>query len=77
MGHFSITKRPLKPNLLPNLKYFQIIFEDLGLFSSFEKLILREKSKKHEKNLKLKVSVLEKKITSDTDTEIGLVLVIH
>ena len=38
-GIFSITKGPLKPNLLPNLKYFQIILEDLGLFSSFWKLI--------------------------------------
>ena len=38
------------PNLLPNLEYFQIIFEDLG--------------GKHEKNLKLKVSVSERKISA-------------
>ena len=34
---------PLKPNLLPNFKYFQIFFEDQGLFSRFQKLILSRK----------------------------------
>ena len=37
IGYFSIKKGPLKPNLLQNLKYFQIVFEVLGLFSSFFK----------------------------------------
>ena len=35
--------------MLPNLKYFQIIFQNLGLFSSFKKLISQEKSGNHDK----------------------------
>ena len=31
---FSIIKEPLKPNCLPNIRYFQIILQGLGLFSS-------------------------------------------
>ena len=34
-GIFSIIKGPLKPNLLPNIKDFQIIFKDLCSISSF------------------------------------------
>ena len=42
-GNFSIIKGPIKPNLLPNFKHFKIIFEDLGLFSSLQKLISPKK----------------------------------
>ena len=60
-GILSITKGPLKLNLLPTFNYFQ----------AFKKLKSQERSGKHEKKLKLTVSVL-KKIGSNTDTKIGL-----
>jgi hypothetical protein len=49
-----------------------MIFEDLGFFFKVVKTRIPKKEVgTHEKNLKLKVSVLEKKIGSENDTEIG------
>jgi hypothetical protein len=50
---FSIIREALKPNFLPNIRYFKIIFEDLDSFSKNLKL--------ERKNWKIKVSVSEKK----------------
>ena len=52
-GNFSIIKMPIKPNLLPNFKRFYNIFEDLGLFSSLQKLLFPQEVGTNEKNLKL------------------------
>ena len=62
-----------KPNFLPNIRYFQIIFEDLGLFSNFKKLVsLQEVGKNlklEKKKWKKRVSVWKKHFC--TDTKIG------
>ena len=54
--------------MLPNFKYFQIIFKDQAFKNSYP----QERSGKNEKNLKVKVLVLEKDFSSDTNTDIGL-----
>ena len=46
MRVFSIIKGPLKPNCLPNIRYFEIIFEGLGLFSSLKKLVFPQEVEK-------------------------------
>ena len=38
----SYLRRPAKPNLLPNIKYFQIIFEDLFIFQLIKTFIKRK-----------------------------------
>ena len=57
-GIFSIIKGPLKPNLLPNIKYFKFVFEDLGSFSRLQILQFHKELEKIieelEKHLKRK-----------------------
>ena len=57
-GVFSITKGPLKPYLLPNY------FWRSGFIFKVLKTHPQERSGKHEKNLKLKVLVLEEKVSA-------------
>ena len=70
-GIFSIKKGPLKPNLLPNLKYFQIIFEDLGLFLSFKNSYPKEEVENMWKIWNWEYRFQKKKFGSNTNIEIG------
>ena len=59
--------------MLPNFEYFQIIFEDLGLFSSFWKFISpRKKWETWAKSKTESLGFWKKYFGSDTDAEIGL-----
>ena len=70
---FSITKEPLKPNLVPNFKNFMIYFEDFCLFSSFYKLIFpRKKWKTWEKFETKSFGFGKNNFGSNTDTKIRL-----
>ena len=44
--------RPLKPNLLPNFKYFLIVFEDLDFYFQAYKNLYPQEMGQIEKNLK-------------------------
>ena len=57
-GIFSIIKGLLKPNLLPNIKDFQIIFVDLCSISSFSKLITpQDMGKNQQKSFSLSTNI--------------------
>ena len=68
-GIFPITKGPLKLNLQPNFKYFQIILKIWVYFQIFKNSYPQEE---HEKNLRLNVLVSEKKIDSNTVPKLEL-----
>ena len=61
-------KGALKPNWLTDFKYFQIIFEVLGIFSSLSKLM---SPKKKWETFQKKFGFWRKNFGSGDDTEFG------
>ena len=73
MGHFFPSQKgPYNQICCQILNIFRLFLKIWVYFQAFKNSYPQERSRKYEKDLKLKVLVSEKKIASDTNTEIGL-----